>query len=50
MSLMINIKNNFNIFLFYIHINEIQIFNKTKLIIQFENIIIEFKNILKTQN
>ena len=47
MLLMINIKNNFNIFLFCIYINEIQIFNKTKLIIRFENKTIEFKNILK---
>ena len=50
MSLIINIKNNFNIFLFCIYINEIQIFNKTKLIIRFKNITIEFENILKTRN
>ena len=50
MLLMIDIKNNFNIFLFCIHINKIQIFNKTKSIIRFKNITIEFKNILKTRN
>ena len=50
MLLMIDIENNFNTFLFCIHINEIQIFNKTKSIIRFENITIEFENILKTQN
>ena len=50
MLLTIDIENNFNIFLFCIHINKIQIFNKTKSIIRFENITIEFENILKTRN
>ena len=50
MLLMIDIENNFNTFLFCIHINEIQIFNKTKSIIRFENITIKFKNILKIRN
>ena len=50
MLLMINIKNDFNVFLFCIYINKIQIFNKTKSIIRFENITIEFKNILKIRN
>ena len=48
MLLMINIKNDFNVFLFCIYINKIQIFNEIKSIIRFENITIEFKNILKT--
>ena len=47
---MIDIKNNFNIFLFCTHINKIQVFNETKSVIQFENIKVEFKDILKTRN
>ena len=47
---MIDIKSNFSIFLFCTHIDEIQIFNETKSVIRFENIAVEFEDILKTRD